>query len=73
MPIPAVMIPSRDRVGDSKRRVYWTGKQVMSLIIPPEINLIRKSSGHPDDERISDLTPGDTHVRIESGELRRAS
>jgi DNA-directed RNA polymerase II subunit RPB1 len=45
----------------------WSAKQIMSLIIP-QINLIGFHSTHPDDE-VSDISPGDTKVLIENGEL----
>ena len=41
---------------------------MFSLFIPKATNLIRFSAWHPDDET-SDLTPTDTIVRIEMGEL----
>uniref|UniRef100_A0A6N2NI13 DNA-directed RNA polymerase subunit n=1 Tax=Salix viminalis TaxID=40686 RepID=A0A6N2NI13_SALVM len=51
-----------------KPRPLWTGKQVFNLIIPKQINLIRTSAWHTDSER-GMITPGDTLVRIEKGEL----
>jgi DNA-directed RNA polymerase II subunit RPB1 len=45
----------------------WTGKQIMSLIIP-KINVIGYHSTHPDNED-TDISPGDTKVLIENGEL----
>ncbi|CAN0918886.1 DNA-directed RNA polymerase II subunit RPB1 [Linum grandiflorum] len=51
-----------------KPRPLWTGKQVFNLIIPKQINLIRFSAWHTDSER-GVITPGDTMVRIEKGEL----
>ncbi|CAN1226394.1 DNA-directed RNA polymerase II subunit RPB1 [Linum perenne] len=51
-----------------KPRPLWTGKQVFNLIIPKQINLIRFSAWHTDSERGA-ITPGDTMVRIEKGEL----
>ncbi|KAL1315999.1 DNA-directed RNA polymerase II subunit RPB1 [Arachis duranensis] len=51
-----------------KPEPLWTGKQVFNLIIPKQINLTRVSSWHNDSERGS-ITPGDTLVRIEKGEL----
>ena len=58
VPAPAILKPEP----------LWTGKQVFNLIIPKQINLIRFSSWHSDDER-GPITPGDTMVRIEKGEL----
>ncbi len=46
----------------------WTGKQLMSLILPPRINLITFHSTHPDGEK-GDCSPGDTKVLIEDGQL----
>nr|KYP66634.1 DNA-directed RNA polymerase II subunit RPB1 [Cajanus cajan] len=51
-----------------KPEPLWTGKQVFNLIIPKPINLIRYSSWHNESER-GPITPGDTMVRIEKGEL----
>ncbi|KAH8508169.1 hypothetical protein H0E87_010337 [Populus deltoides] len=51
-----------------KPRPLWTGKQVFNLIIPKQINLIRTAAWHMDSER-GMITPGDTLVRIEKGEL----
>ncbi|XP_033117859.1 DNA-directed RNA polymerase II subunit RPB1-like [Anneissia japonica] len=62
MPQPAILKPKH----------LWTGKQMMSLIIPNGINLIRTHSTHPDDEDKGPykwLSPGDTKVLIENGEL----
>lgn len=58
VPAPAILKP----------RPLWTGKQVFNLIIPKQINLMRTSSWHSDSEN-GYLTPGDTQVRIEKGEL----
>ncbi|KAI7750930.1 hypothetical protein M8C21_003095 [Ambrosia artemisiifolia] len=51
-----------------KPRPLWTGKQVFNLIIPKQINLIRTSAWHSETET-GHLTPGDTQVRIEKGEV----
>ena len=58
VPTPAVLKPVP----------LWTGKQVFSLIIPPGINYERKSGWHPDADQ-KDMSPGDTQVKIENGEL----
>uniref|UniRef100_K3ZN27 DNA-directed RNA polymerase subunit n=1 Tax=Setaria italica TaxID=4555 RepID=K3ZN27_SETIT len=58
IPAPAILKP----------RPIWTGKQVFNLIIPKKINLIRFSSWHSENETRF-ITPGDTVVRIEKGEL----
>ncbi|GJU14127.1 DNA-directed RNA polymerase II subunit 1 [Tanacetum coccineum] len=42
-----------------KPRLLWTGKQVFSLIIPKQINLIRTAAWHSESET-GYLTPGDT-------------
>jgi DNA-directed RNA polymerase II subunit RPB1 len=57
IPTPAILKP----------RPLWTGKQVFNLIIP-NVNLIRYSAWHPDGEH-TDMSPGDTKVIIEQGEL----
>jgi DNA-directed RNA polymerase II subunit RPB1 len=57
IPIPTILKPHK----------LWTGKQIFSLIIP-HVNLIRFTSTHPDKES-SDISPGDTKVIIEQGEL----
>ena len=51
-----------------KPRPIWTGKQVFNLIIPKQINLIRFSAWHQESET-GFLTPGDTRVLVEKGEL----
>ncbi|KAK7395062.1 hypothetical protein VNO78_15604 [Psophocarpus tetragonolobus] len=51
-----------------KPEPLWTGKQVFNLIIPRQINLIRFAAWHSEDEGGS-ITPGDTVVRIEKGEV----
>ncbi|KAF5198458.1 DNA-directed RNA polymerase subunit beta' [Thalictrum thalictroides] len=58
IPAPAILKP----------RPLWTGKQVFNLLIPKEINLMRTSAWHSDCET-GFITPGDTQVRIEKGEL----
>jgi DNA-directed RNA polymerase II subunit RPB1 len=58
IPAPAILKPTP----------IWTGKQVFNLIIPKKINLTRHSSWHSEKER-EIITPGDTVVRIEKGEL----
>ncbi|RZR76520.1 hypothetical protein BHM03_00001334 [Ensete ventricosum] len=59
IPTPAVLKP----------RPLWTGKQVFNLIIPKQINLMKFSSWHAESETGCFITPGDTVVRIEKGEL----
>ncbi|KAL8542647.1 hypothetical protein ACS0TY_003506 [Phlomoides rotata] len=58
VPAPAILKP----------RPLWTGKQVFNLIIPRQINLLRYSAWHQETEK-GFITPGDTQVRIEKGEL----
>ncbi|CAD5180600.1 unnamed protein product [Musa acuminata subsp. malaccensis] len=58
IPAPAVLKP----------RPLWTGKQVFNLIIPKQINLMKFSGWHAETET-GFITPGDTVVRIEKGEL----
>ncbi|XP_013419697.1 DNA-directed RNA polymerase II subunit RPB1-like isoform X2 [Lingula anatina] len=62
MPMPAILKP----------RPLWTGKQLFSLVIPGRVNVIRTHSTHPDEEDNGPykwLSPGDTKVLIEDGEL----
>ncbi|KAG9511162.1 DNA-directed RNA polymerase II subunit RPB1, partial [Fragariocoptes setiger] len=62
MPMPAIIKP----------KPLWTGKQLFSMIIPGNVNLIRNHSTHPDEEDEGPykwLTVGDTKVLIEHGEL----
>ncbi|KAL4220549.1 DNA-directed RNA polymerase II subunit RPB1 [Mactra antiquata] len=62
MPQPAILKP----------KPLWTGKQIFSLIIPGRVNLIRTHSTHPDEEDKGPyrwISPGDTKVLIEDGEL----
>ena len=61
IPIPAVLKPKQ----------LWTGKQIFSLILS-NVNLVRYSNGHPDDEKGPPnefISPTDTKVVIEQGEL----
>ena len=56
MPQPAILKP----------KPLWTGKQMFSLIIPGNVNVIRTHSTHPDDEDDGPykwISPGDTKVR----------
>ena len=57
IPTPAILKPVP----------MWTGKQVVTLLIP-RINLIGFHSSHPDNED-TDISPGDTKVIIEDGDL----
>jgi len=50
----------------------WTGKQLFTLIIPGNVNLIKTHATHPDDEDdgpYRHISPGDTKVMVEHGEL----
>ena len=49
-----------------KPHPLWTGKQVMTMILP-EIDLVTYHSTHPDDETEDSLSPGDTRVLIKGG------
>ncbi|KAJ3017197.1 UNVERIFIED_CONTAM: DNA-directed RNA polymerase II subunit rpb1 [Siphonaria sp. JEL0065] len=57
IPTPAILKPIP----------LWTGKQMMSLIIP-KINIEGFHSQHPDDEKNADMSVGDTKVIIQDGE-----
>ncbi|CAJ0585840.1 unnamed protein product, partial [Mesorhabditis spiculigera] len=62
IPQPAILKP----------KPLWTGKQLFTLIIPGTVNVITKHSTHPDEEDSGPyqwITPGDTKVLIEQGEL----
>ena len=62
IPQPAILKP----------KPLWTGKQLFSLIIPGNLNLIKTHSTHPDDEDDGPykwISPGDTKVLVEHGEL----
>eukprot|EP00005_Dracoamoeba_jomungandri_P005646 CAMPEP_0174262196 /NCGR_PEP_ID=MMETSP0439-20130205/12829_1 /TAXON_ID=0 /ORGANISM="Stereomyxa ramosa, Strain Chinc5" /LENGTH=1899 /DNA_ID=CAMNT_0015346859 /DNA_START=57 /DNA_END=5756 /DNA_ORIENTATION=+ len=61
LPVPAILKPQQ----------LWTGKQIFSMLLPPNVNLTRYSSTHPHKEKLKypDMTPGDTKVIIEQGEL----
>lgn len=62
VPQPAILKP----------KPLWTGKQVFSLIIPGNVNVLRTHSTHPDSEDAGPykwISPGDTKVLIEHGEL----
>lgn len=62
MPQPAIFKP----------KPLWTGKQVFSLIIPGNVNMIRTHATHPDEEDDGPykwISPGDTKVMVEHGEL----
>lgn len=55
MPKPCILKP----------KPLWTGKQLMTLIIPGRINCERTHSQHPDDEDRGPfkwISPGDTKV-----------
>lgn len=57
VPRPAILKPKQ----------LWTGKQIFSLIIPSNINMIKTHSTHPDDEDDSPykfISPGDTKVCV---------
>ncbi|KAI2810971.1 DNA-directed RNA polymerase II subunit RPB1 [Blomia tropicalis] len=62
VPMPAILKP----------KPLWTGKQLFSLIIPGHVSLVRNHSTHPDEEDDGPykwISPGDTKVLIENGEL----
>lgn len=56
LPAPCILKPTP----------LWTGKQLMSMVIPDRINVSGKHSTHPDDEK-DNISPGDTVVLIEDG------
>lgn len=58
MPPPAILKP----------KPLWTGKQLLSMVIPKGINVRTFHSVHPDLETTY-ISPGDTRVIIENGDL----
>ncbi|ORX62127.1 beta and beta-prime subunits of DNA dependent RNA-polymerase [Hesseltinella vesiculosa] len=58
IPPPAILKP----------KPLWTGKQILSMVIPSGINCQTFFSGHPSNEKTY-ISPGDTRVIIENGEL----
>ncbi|KAI7903385.1 DNA-directed RNA polymerase II subunit RPB1 [Cokeromyces recurvatus] len=58
IPTPAILKP----------KPMWTGKQILSMVIPKGINCLTFHSTHPDGETTL-ISPGDTRVIIENGEL----
>lgn len=55
-----------------KPQELWTGKQIFSLIIPSQINMIKTNFTHPDEEDNGPykwISLGDTKVVVENGEL----
>ena len=62
VPMPAILKP----------KPLWTGKQLFSLIIPGNVNLILNHKTHPEEEDDGPykwITVGDTKVLIEQGRL----
>uniref|UniRef100_A0A6M2DJ97 DNA-directed RNA polymerase subunit n=1 Tax=Xenopsylla cheopis TaxID=163159 RepID=A0A6M2DJ97_XENCH len=62
MPQPCILKP----------KPLWTGKQIFTLIIPGNVNMIRTHSTHPDEEDDGPykwISPGDTKVMVEHGQL----
>lgn len=62
MPQPCILKP----------KPLWTGKQIFTLIIPGNVNVIRTHSTHPDEEDDGPykwISPGDTKVMVEHSEL----
>ncbi|KAJ2341955.1 DNA-directed RNA polymerase II core subunit rpo21, partial [Coemansia sp. RSA 2671] len=51
-----------------KPKPLWSGKQIFSMIIPKGTNCRRHHSTHPDNENTW-ISPGDTLVYIDNGEL----
>ncbi|KAI8099670.1 DNA-directed RNA polymerase II subunit RPB1 [Halteromyces radiatus] len=58
IPPPAILKP----------KPLWTGKQIISMVIPKGINCQTFYFNHPDDESTY-ISPGDSRVIIENGEL----
>ncbi|RHY96943.1 hypothetical protein DYB37_002077 [Aphanomyces astaci] len=74
VPTPAILLPDKSQAG--QYRPIWTGKQIMSTILP-NINFIGYCSTHESDQNKKDcdlpfrrkMSPRDTHVIIQNGEL----
>ncbi|RUP44083.1 hypothetical protein BC936DRAFT_149965 [Jimgerdemannia flammicorona] len=58
IPAPAILKP----------KPMWTGKQIVSMVIPKGINCQTTHASHPEGESTW-ISPGDTRVYIEDGEL----
>ncbi|ETO12662.1 hypothetical protein RFI_24716, partial [Reticulomyxa filosa] len=58
IPVPAILKP----------KPLWTGKQLVSIILP-EVNFLRTSQCKPDNEKETVMSPSDSLVRVEQGEL----
>ncbi|MHA1683829.1 MAG: hypothetical protein ACTSUE_23015, partial [Promethearchaeota archaeon] len=63
IPIPAILIPNSN--SDSGYTPYWTGSQMLSLVIPNSIDLETDSRGDP----LDIVQHDDTIVTINDGEL----
>eukprot|EP00127_Corallochytrium_limacisporum_P007456 Clim_evm1s252 gene=Clim_evmTU1s252 len=63
IPMPAILKP----------KPMWTGKQLFTLVIPNNVNVVRFTSTHADRENsdpiLKYMSNGDTRVLIEQGEL----
>ena len=62
IPVPAILKP----------KPLWTGKQIFSILIPGNVNMIRAHSTHPDDEDdgpYKHISPGDTKVTFSYAEI----
>ncbi|GMF25445.1 unnamed protein product [Phytophthora lilii] len=66
VPTPAILVPKKGELG--KYTPIWTGKQIFSAIVPA-INFTGFSSTHNSKEKFSDLSPIDSRVIIQQGEL----
>ncbi|CAK4573226.1 unnamed protein product [Aphanomyces euteiches] len=74
VPTPAILLPDKTQAG--KYRPIWTGKQIMSTIMP-NINFMGYCSTHEKDPNKKDcdepfrrkMSPRDTHVIVQNGEL----
>ncbi|KAJ0410245.1 hypothetical protein P43SY_002577 [Pythium insidiosum] len=66
VPTPAILVPKKGELG--KYRPIWTGKQLFSTIMP-SINFRGFSSTHNSKESFSALSPVDSRVIAQRGEL----
>jgi DNA-directed RNA polymerase beta' subunit/intein/homing endonuclease len=60
IPPPCIIKPTK----------LWSGKQIMSILLPKGLNFVGFHSAHPDSEsKQDDLSPSDTKVVIKNGTL----
>ena len=70
LPSPAIMVRGpRDASGKAKFKPYWTGKQLMSMIVP-DVNMSLNAKNAPDKRGPpEELYPADSRVIVERGQV----